>query len=62
MPAWEEAMRTDLQLEPRSPSSDREVGVPRDQLNGLFDGVITLLEGGGYFKGYAYVRYTLNEF
>lgn len=55
-------MKTDLQLEPRSPSSDREVGVPGDQFNGLFDGVITLLEGGGYFKGHAYVRYTLSEF
>lgn len=62
MSAWEEAMRTDVQLEPRSPSSDREVGVPRDQFSGLFDRVITLLEGGGYFKGHTYIRYTLNEF
>lgn len=44
-------MRTDLQLEPRSPSGDREVGVPRDQFSGLFDGVITLLEGGATSKG-----------
>lgn len=51
MSAWEEAMRTDLQLEPRSPSGDREVGVPRDQFSGLFDGVITLLEGGATSKG-----------
>lgn len=47
MAAWEEAMRTDLQLEPRSSGSDGEVGVYRDQFNGLFDGVVILLEGGG---------------
>lgn len=62
MPALEEAVRTDPQLEPGSSGSDREVGVYRDQFNGLFDQVITLLEGGGYFKGHTYVRSTLNEF
>lgn len=55
-------MRTDLQLDPRSPSNNREVGLYRDRFSGLFEQVITLLEGGGYFKGHTYVRYTLNEF
>jgi hypothetical protein len=54
-------MRTDLQLEPRSSSSNREVGLCRDQFNGLFEQVSTLLEGGGDFKGHTYVRYSLNE-
>lgn len=53
-------MRTDLQLEPRSSSSNREVGLCRDQFNGLFEQVSTLLEGGGDFKGHTYVRLDRN--
>lgn len=45
---WEEAMRTELQLESRRSGSEREVGAYRNQkFNTPFDKAIAFFGGGG---------------
>lgn len=59
---WEEAMRTELQLESRSSDSEREVGAYSNQFNSPFDQAIAFGEVGGVFRSQIKVRYNSNDF
>lgn len=59
---WEEAMRTELQLESRSSDSEREVGAYSNPFNSPFDQAIAFWGVGGVFRSQIKVTYNSNDF